>query len=289
MEMITKDIQGRKVLEIFERFIISDDRLKKRETIVANRGNVFVENSGNVYTAMNSSNFGMGGVIGTNADTYMLSGNMSVQGGSDQIEPKKNLLQRILERIINNWYLKINVDTFFKCILSSQEAVEANTREEAYKKLINNAKDSGQTALVEKLTKEQFRNMFENQLFIKSFKKYISEEQLIEFVEKTKNNKTLYLTWIKNFARILPQNVLDKKKEFDKYELFDNYVVLHYDPTGTNEELTEMEKELKRDPILFGVNKCSRRLYFVADWKDDFCDLTFDQIAAKLEKTLELT
>ncbi len=37
-------------------------------------------------------------------------------------------------------------------------------------------------------------------------------------------------------------------------------------------------------PILFGVIKGRRRLYFVGDWVDEFCDLTFDQIADALGK-----
>jgi hypothetical protein len=38
------------------------------------------------------------------------------------------------------------------------------------------------------------------------------------------------------------------------------------------------EKSKMRDPILFGYIKETDRLYFIADWEDEYCDLTFDEI-----------
>jgi len=62
--------------------------------------------------------------------------------------------------------------------------------------------------------------------------------------------------------------------------LFDNYVILHFDPDdrGTDEEA----RKAARDPVLFGVVKGSRVLYFVGDWVDELCDLTLEQIAETL-------
>ena len=46
--------------------------------------------------------------------------------------------------------------------------------------------------------------------------------------------------------------------------------------------MTKKEKEIKKDPILFGVIKKSRKLYYVADWKDEVCDLTLDKMFSEL-------
>ena len=79
------------------------------------------------------------------------------------------------------------------------------------------------------------------------------------------------------------------KKDVDERKIFDNYVVLHYDPKENGEKLTKKEKEKKKDPILFGVIKNSKKLYFVADWKDEYCDLTLDEMFKILkEKVLKI-
>ena len=44
------------------------------------------------------------------------------------------------------------------------------------------------------------------------------------------------------------------------------------------QKITPEEKSKMKDPILFGFIKETRRLYFVADWEDEHCDLTFDEI-----------
>jgi hypothetical protein len=147
---------------------------------------------------------------------------------------------------------------------------------------MKSAKDSGQIALYEQFKKSEEVIKLENILYATSFKNYISEEKLIEFSSVCK--KGLRLDWIKNFNRIIPQRVLDEKKLADTFKIFDNYVVLHYDPNGKSTKLTEEEIRRKKDPILFGVFAKSRRLYFIGDWKDELCDLTFDDIVEKLGK-----
>jgi hypothetical protein len=42
--------------------------------------------------------------------------------------------------------------------------------------------------------------------------------------------------------------------------------------------MSSEEKQKMKDPILFGYIKETDRLYFIADWEDEYCDLTFDEI-----------
>lgn len=87
-------------------------------------------------------------------------------------------------------------------------------------------------------------------------------------------------------------SVAEKKVWADNLQVFDNYVILYYDPTGKSFSLTEYEKaeeeRIKKDPILFGVIKDSDKLYYIDSWIDDLCDLTWDQVVEKLseDKTL---
>ena len=84
------------------------------------------------------------------------------------------------------------------------------------------------------------------------------------------------MTYLKNFARPIPNDVIDKIAKMNELEVFDNYVVLYYDPDGTVYKETAYEEAKRRDPIIFGVIAGSKKLYYVADWIDEYCDLTLD-------------
>lgn len=152
--------------------------------------------------------------------------------------------------------------------------------------LVKKAEKSGQTALLEKLTRELIIQKYESVLYAFGYSQYITEEQLVNFVKKTE--KGLALDYLYQYVRIIPDEVLKAKEELDKLEVFDNYVILHYDPDMTGVEQTEEEKieevKKKQDPILFGVIADSKKLYYIADWIDEYCDLTWEQIAETLGK-----
>ena len=122
-------------------------------------------------------------------------------------------------------------------------------------------------------------------LFALNQKEYIEEATLIKFALACERG--LRLDWIKNFTRLIPRQGADIKCKLDKYAIFDNYVILHYDPKGEATKLTTEERKKKEDPILFGVISGSRRLYHIYSWKDEYCDLTFDQIASKYPEEIK--
>jgi len=179
----------------------------------------------------------------------------------------------------------IPVETFFKHIKNTAEELEnIENRLNSYLKLLQQSKSFGQIALVERLEKrlEVIRN--ETQLYAKGFKKLLTEKNVVDFYKGCE--KGVRLIWIKNFARPIPSKFLDIKNELDEIGVFDNYVIMTYDPQGRSYNQTQKEKEeelaKKKDPILFGVMKDSTNLYYIGDWKDDCCDLTLDDIIAKL-------
>ena len=120
-------------------------------------------------------------------------------------------------------------------------------------------------------------------------KYYVSNEQVCDFYEAVDEDKNLKLTWIEHFVKVIPTEIVELKAEIDMRGVFDNYVILHYDPDGNATSLTKEEIEVKKDPILFGVIENSKRLYYIGDWKDDYCDLTLEDMFEQLgEKTLEI-
>ncbi len=157
-----------------------------------------------------------------------------------------------------------------------------------YETLITNAEKAGQKALVDKLKLRLESAKSEIQLVVFGLQKYLTEEQVVDFYNQTDKDKNLKLTWIKHFIKPIPSKALEEKAKLDGQFVFDNYVILHYDPNNDATDLTTEEKEERvkreKDPILFGVIKDSRRLYYIADWQDDYCTLTLDTVIETLQE-----
>lgn len=174
----------------------------------------------------------------------------------------------------------ISVEDFFKSVKTSSIKVELlDERLVGYKSLLARAESSGQVALREKLLSEMEIIKHESVLLAAGFDKVVTEELVVKFAKECK--KGLRLDWVKNFTRIIPCEIIDVKNRLDELKVFDNYVVLHYDPQGKAYSKT---KEEEKDPILFGVIRGSKKLYFVGDWIDEVCDLTLEKLGEVVGK-----
>lgn len=157
-----------------------------------------------------------------------------------------------------------------------------------YENLVDSAISNNQTALVEKI--DSYKNILKYEIILATsrFDSFLEEQDIIRFYNKCsrheKYNTNLKLTYIKNFVKYIPTEVSYLKKEADDLKVFDNYVILHYDYDNSGSEETKAEKEKKKDPILFGLISGSRRLYYIADWIDTYCDLTFDKLITTIGK-----
>jgi hypothetical protein len=173
----------------------------------------------------------------------------------------------------------ISIVEFFTQVTKSYEELTSIAEvAEHYEKALIQAKTMGQVALLQRLADLLDTVKGEAVLIAMGLKKYVTEKNVVDFYEKVGEDKNLKLSWIKNFNRIIPEGVYEIKKDVDDRKIFDNYVILHYDPKDNGEKMTKEEKEKKKDPILFGVIKNSRKLYYVADWKDEYCDLTLEEM-----------
>lgn len=161
-------------------------------------------------------------------------------------------------------------------------------------KKLSGAEKTGQEALKEKIFDQMIIDKYESILYASGFRRVITEEQLLKVGEKIKNLKkrNLELTYIKNYVKQIPDEIIEIKLKADLLEIFDNYVILHYGDKASV-ELTRKEKnrveEIKRDPILFGVINGSRKLYYIGDWIDEDDDLTWKDLEENLkDEELEL-
>jgi hypothetical protein len=178
---------------------------------------------------------------------------------------------------------EMSVEEFFHSVKDSVDELKVvDSRARGYEATIAKAAKAGQVAFVERLQQNLVAVRSESQLAAMGLSRYIEEEVLASFARKS--SRALKLDWIRNFIRPIPEEILKRKLDLDERLIFDNYVVLHYDPSGTGSADTEKERAKKRDPILFGVLRGRRRLYHVGDWQDEVCDLTLDQIADAMGK-----
>lgn len=178
-----------------------------------------------------------------------------------------------------------SVDEFFNDVKDSIKTLEVNPNSvEFYTNAIETAKNNGQIAFLEILRDKKDGVLAEAKLLEVGEIKYVTEEDVVKFYKKANlGSKMLKLTWMKNYARMIPDDVIENKKKYDSSELFDNYVIMHFDKNDTSTQMTKAEVEKAKDPILFGVLKGTRNLYFIGDWIDEYCDLTLDKFLSTLE------
>jgi len=152
-----------------------------------------------------------------------------------------------------------------------------------YDALIEYATSSMQTALAEKADMEKAISTRELLMLKAGIRLCLTEKQVITLSQRFDAvDRGIRLDWVKNFCRALPERVHKEFIAVDSKFKFDNYVIMHYDPNGKHVRETKADEELRKDPILFGVIKNSRKLYYITDWIDDHCDLTMKDIVKML-------
>ena len=283
--MLTRD---EKRLQIFENFVV-DENLPKFKTKEAK-------------VVMTTARASFVGEVDFNVPTISVNGDYSdfVYKNGVLVKKKPPLKERL--HYLFKGYLKkdkqnpveppkspvpeISIDEFFKSIKNnSKELAKIEKRTESYIEAMKHADAMGQIALKEKLEAQLDVVRAETQLYASGFQTVLEEEQVIEFYKKSE--KGIRLDYIKNFTRIIPSNFLATKNSLDEKCIFDNYAIMHYDKNIEGYALTHKEQEeaeKAKDPILFGLISGSRKLYYIGDWVDEYCDLTLEKFIDEFGK-----
>lgn len=145
-----------------------------------------------------------------------------------------------------------------------------------YFKMLDNACKMNQTSQIDSICQKLLIHVYESVLAVHGYNRYISFSNLEQL--KNEGKRVIDIDYTANFNRVIPNDVVEKKLKCDELHVFDNYCVMYYDPTGQTYSRTA---SAKRDPILFGLINHSERLYYIADWEDELCDLTLDRIAER--------
>ncbi len=170
---------------------------------------------------------------------------------------------------------------YFKYLKNKFKVLERKRFDERLRRLevaFYKAVEAGQEALGMKLLKEIAVETRESAMYAKGIKRYVE----LADVKKHKDNiRSGHIsdTKLEEFTRDIPARVMKKKKAVE--DLFDGFVVYHYwqEERKDVKQMTPDEKSKMRDPVLFGTIKETDRLYFIADWNDELCDLSFEEMA----------
>ena len=208
---------------------------------------------------------------GTN-DNFVISGNgwgITPQGTKVELKKSSKMPVKIFFSLMRKKMGILKDYSYQKRIAKLEKAVEE-------------AEKSGQIAFSEELLRKLLVLCREAEIYVAGKKIFLSRNYFDRFCDKTE--RPVSLTPLKNYARPIPQKVLDEKKKCEDLKLFDGYAVMHYDGKDAVRETDKEKKERReKDPIMFGVVRDSDKLYFIADWEDEFCDLTLDDIIDSLE------
>lgn len=172
---------------------------------------------------------------------------------------------------------------------SNEEILKAKKIVETVEKTL---RASGQYEIADKVNGNRSVLEAEVALVSSGNLKYISEEQIIQFM--LKSERGVRLEFLRYYPNIMPKEVANRKIVFDGLLVFDNYCVLYFDNSATKfslvkESLDDEERRKRRDPILFGMINGSRKLYYVADWITEDDDLTLEKLETVIgEKALDL-
>lgn len=148
--------------------------------------------------------------------------------------------------------------------------------------LLDKALTAGQTNAAQKLIFHMSCIEKEYKLLDLGINKFVYKSDIQKFIDIV-DKKVVKIIELRRYERELPQEAVEAVSKTK--DIFDEYYVLFTDYTGEVERAVEQEKK-RKDPILFGVFKDSssravvERFYFLAEWEDEYCDLTLDKMVA---------
>lgn len=189
-------------------------------------------------------------------------------------------------------------------IVTEETVKNYNVLIEQYGKLFQSSKEQGLEALSDSAAKQLAMIQKEVSCVLHGCNKFIEEKNITSFISlvqsdvidmahpTNKKRRVAYFKKYEEFPRLIPNEIFDKKKIFDKMNIFNEYWILFLD--YSNQELeksvTGKLSDKQKDPILFGkISKESNKLYFIADWIDEVCDLTLDKLAEKMSRDKEFS
>jgi len=175
----------------------------------------------------------------------------------------------------------INPILYFKYVKSKFSYLQEAKLKKSLKdleKAFEQATENGQDVLAKKFLDSFSLAWRESLVYAKGIKKFIDRDVLHKYKHKLRDGH-ISDTMFEDYTRVIPKRVIENKKKVQ--DVFDGFIIYHYynDAQKDLKKMDSQEKAKMRDPVLFGIINGSTRLYFVDEWDDEFCDLSFSEMA----------
>ena len=157
-------------------------------------------------------------------------------------------------------------------------------------KMIEKCKITKQTAMAKELTRQVELALKELNAAQEGFDIFVDRKAIEKYITDVEG-KAIKIIELSEYTREIPEEVMERVSK--AADIFDQMYIVFTD--YTKKESKKVAKARRdKDPILFGafLDKTSEkstkiyvedRLFFIADWVDDTCDLTLEEIVRQTD------
>lgn len=180
-----------------------------------------------------------------------------------------------------------------KTNLKDAQKAEFESQMATIKEQILAASEIGQKTFLHRLSFTHEVIKKEQELLAYGISKYMLRDDITKFLDKVVPKNSIKIIELDRYPRPIPLDVMTKIKEVKELGIFDDFFIVFTDFTDNTYETPEEKKmvERNRDPVVFGWFKLDKpnfkhdRVYYVADWIDEYCDLDFAQLVKKMSES----
>ena len=188
----------------------------------------------------------------------------------------------------------ITPSVYFEYVKGLKQKVEFNEYEVVIDTVLNMLKKTkltGQTAMAKELTTNLEKLLKELEAVKNGFNIFILRKDLEKYIDKVEAC-SIKIIELSRYEREIPDEIIDKVELANN--IFDELYIVFTDYTEKATKKVAKERRDK-DPILFGAFKekdkekiyIQDRLFFIADWVEENCDLTLDELVRAAKKNLK--
>lgn len=189
---------------------------------------------------------------------------------------------------------QLDADKFFALLKDNKHVADdefLNNFNDIIQKELNKAMVTKQNTLIRRLAYAKSIVTRERQLIKNGVDVFVLREDIETFIDTVKD-RSVKIIESDRFPRPLPDEVIERFQQIQKLNLFDRYYIVFTDYTDEIGKQVRQE-EKRKDPILFGAFEQKidgiwdifDRFYYIADWEDEYCDLTLAKMVDTMSKT----
>lgn len=208
----------------------------------------------------------------------------------------RKLINKITS-LFNSKDKELHPDQYFEVLKNRKNSITVDALQELFernKNLLDQMIKAGQVNGADRLMYHLKNIKREQEVIEAGYDKYVFRDDIDFFIEQV-SKKVVKIIDIESYERAIPDDVV---KEIEKAKpMFDQLYIVFTDYTGKEDRKVELQERAK-DPIVFGAfysrvydekerfqkTIWNHRFYYIADWIDEYCDLTLDKFVSMMNE-----